>query len=151
MVRPILAAIALVQILSLAPLASAQTQAWDQAAATEAAGKLESAIVGLRDILQTSPQLQNPGTRRLMYEIMDNLRQMEFMSQTLHASLSKGAGLDETLPTYNKLQQERRYTEVLSKRVDISAITQPKLDEARTWLAKLEPYYPAQPGVQDVK
>jgi len=151
MVRPILAALALVQILYFAPLASAQTQKWDQAAATEAAGKLGSSIGGLRDVLQGSPQLQQLATRRVMYEIMDNLRQMEFMSDSLFARLKNGEGMEETLPTYNKLQQTHRYTEVLAQKVDITAVTKPKLDEAETWLAKLAPYYPAQPQIQDLR
>ena len=151
MVRPILAALALTQVLCFAPLASAQTQKWDQAATTDAANKLEAAISGLRDILQASPQLQAIATRRYMYEIMDNLRQMEFLSQSLSSRLKKGEGLEETLPTYNKLQQIRRDTQVLAQKVDITAITRPKLDEAQTWLAKLEPYYPAQPQIQDLR
>lgn len=151
MVRPILAALALVQILSFAPSASAQTQKWDQAVATEAADKLVGAISGLRDILMTSPQLTMPSTRRVMYEIMDNLRQMEFLTQSLSARLKKGEGMEETLPTYNKLQQMRRDTQVLAQKVDISAITRPKLDDAQMWLAKLEPYYPAQPQIQDLR
>ena len=59
--------------------------------------------------------------------------------------------MEETLPTYNRLQQTRRYTEVLAQKVDITAVTQPKLDEAEKWLAKLAPYYPAQPQIQDLR
>jgi hypothetical protein len=108
-------------------------------------------IDGLRDILRTSPQLTAISTRRYMFEIMDNLRQMEFLSQSLSSRLKGGEGMEETLPTYNKLQQIRRDTQVLAQKVDISAITRPKLDEAQTWLAKLEPYYPAQPQIQDLR
>jgi len=151
MVRPILTALALALTFALAQTGAAQTQQWDQAAVTESAGKLRAAIDGLRDVLMSSPQIENPATRKYMFQIMDNLRQMEFSSQTLHSYLKKGSGMEETLPTYNRLQQLRRETEVLSRRVDITAVTQPKLDEARTWLAKIEPYYPAQPTVQDLK
>ena len=66
----------------------------------------------------------------------------------MHAALKSGAGLEETLPTYNRLQQIRRDTEVLAQRVDISAITQPKLDRASDILSKMEPYYPAQPKIE---
>jgi hypothetical protein len=152
MVRPILAAVALALTLALAQPGAAQTQKWDQAAVTQIAADLEKAITGLRDIVRASPQLQVPSSRRsYIYEILDNLRQMEFMSQTLAVRLKNGEGLEETTPTYNKLQQIRRDTEVIAQKVDISAITQPKLDAAREQLAKMAPYYPTQPQIQDLK
>ena len=152
MVRPILAPIALALTLALAQPGVAQTQNWDQATVTQIATDLEQSISGLRDIVRGSPQLQNPSSRRTyIYQILDNLRQMEFMSGSLKARLKDGEGLEETTPTYNKLQQVRRDTEVIAQKVDISAITKPKLDAAREQLAKLAPYYPAQPQVQDLK
>jgi hypothetical protein len=152
MVRPILASATLALTLALAQPGAAQTQKWDQAAATQIAGDLETAVSGLRDIVRASPQLQVPSSNRTyIYQILDDLRQMEFMSQSLHSRLSAGEGLEETTPTYNKLQQTRRDTEVLAQKVDISTITKPKLDAAREQLAKLAPYYPGQPQVQDLK
>ena len=82
---------------------------------------------------------------------MDNLRQMEFTAQTLKVELGKGAGMEETLPTYNRLQQLRRETEVLAQKVDITAVTRPKLEEAKMWLKVLEPFYPAQPQIEDLR
>lgn len=158
MVRPILAALALVQLLGFASAASAQDepnqepkQKWDQLAVTEAANKLPGAIGGLRDLVKSGPALQNQLNRRVVYQILDNLRQMEFTSQTLKVELGKGAGMEETLPTYNRLQQLRRETEVLSQRVDITAVVRPKLEEARMWLKVIEPFYPPQPQVEDLR
>jgi hypothetical protein len=137
-------------LLASAP-AYAQTQAWNQEVATSLAGELEKAVSGLRDVVRGSPNLQNPGSRRKMYEIMDNLRLIEQSATSLHASLKGGAGMEETLPTYKRLQQIRRDTEVLAQRVDITAVTQPKLDEARGVLEKLEPYYPTEPDAPGAK
>jgi hypothetical protein len=125
--------------------ARAQTQAWDQEVVTARAGELEKAVSGLRESVRGSPNIQNPGFRRKMYEILDNLRLIEQSATSLHASLKNGAGMEETLPTYKRLQQIRRDTEVLAQQVDITAVTRPKLDEAKDLLAKIEPYYPPEP------
>jgi hypothetical protein len=125
--------------------AHAQTQAWNQEVVTTLAGELEKAVSGLRDVVRGSPNLQNPAYKRKMYEIMDNLRLIEQSATSMHAALKGGAGMEETLPTYKRLQQIRRDTEVLAQRVDITAVTRPKLDLAKDILGKIEPYYPTEP------
>ena len=152
MVRPILAALALALCLGFADGAAAQTQKWDQAVVTDLSDQLEKAISGLRDTVRSSTQTQVPSSRRsYIYEILDNLRQLEFLSGSLHARLKSGEGLEETTPTYNKLQQIRRDTEVIAQKVDITEVTRPKLDAAQAVLAKLAVYYPTQPQIQDLK
>ncbi|MFI5314540.1 MAG: hypothetical protein ACHQ6T_02485 [Myxococcota bacterium] len=148
MIRPLvvtLTAFVLVQSFGGARDASAQTIPWNQEVVTARAGELEKAVSGLREVVRGSPNLQNPGTRRITYQILDNLRMIEQASVSLHASLKNGDGMEETLPTYMRLQQIRRDTAVLAQRVDITAVTQPKLDKAKDLLEKIEPYYPAQP------
>jgi hypothetical protein len=125
--------------------ARAQTQAWNQEVVTTLAGELEKSVSGLRDVVRGSPNLQNPAYKRKMYEIMDNLRLIEQSATSMHAALKNGAGMEETLPTYKRLQQIRRDTEVLAQRVDITAVTRPKLDQAKDILGKIEPYYPTEP------
>jgi hypothetical protein len=112
---------------------------------TARAGELEEAVSGLREAVRQSPNMQIPTQRKRLYEIMENLRQIEQAATSLHAELKGGAGMDETLPTYKHLQQIRRDTAVRAQRVDVTAITQPKLDKAKDILAKIEPYYPAEP------
>ena len=145
------AALLLFASAGLAREAAAQTQAWNQEVVTALSGELEDAVSGLREVIRGNPAKDRPGQRRQIYEILDNLRLIEQSATSMHASLKNGAGLEETLPTYNRLQQIRRDTEVLAKQVDISAITQPKLDRARDILSKLEPYYPPQPVIKDLK
>jgi glucose-6-phosphate-specific signal transduction histidine kinase len=125
--------------------ARAQTQAWNQEVVTTLAGELEKSVTGLRNAVRGSPNLDNPAFRRKIYQIVDNLRLIEQSSSSLHAALEKGAGMEETLPTYKRLQQVRRDTEVLAQQVDITAVTRPKLDQAKDILSKIEPYYPAEP------
>lgn len=154
MIRFIVAAIgalALVQTFGLARGAAAQTQPWNQEVMTATAGELEDTISGLRDVVRGSPNLDIPAKKAVVKQIVDNLRQMEASASSLHASLKRGAAMEETLPTYMRLQQLRRDTAVLAERVDITAVTAPKLEQAQALLHKMEPYYPAQPAVPPVK
>jgi len=146
-----IAALALVQTLGLARGAAAQTQPWNQEVVTSLSGELEDAVSGLRDVVRGSPNLDIPAKKTMIKQITDNLRQMEASTQSLHASLKKGGGMEETLPTYMRLQQLRRDTAVLAQRVDITAVTAPKLEKAQELLHKMEPYYPAQITVPPVK
>lgn len=150
MTRTIIAAIAaltIVQSVGLARLAAAQAQPWNQEVATATAGELEDAVSGLRDVVRGNPTINTGPNRPVIYQIIDNLRMIEASSTSLHASLKRGSGMEETLPTYKRLQQLVRETEVLSEKVDISGITKPKLDKAQDLLKKLEVYYPAEPQV----
>ena len=140
-----IAALALVQVLGVVRLASAQAQPWNQEVVTATAGELEEAVSGLRDTVRGSPNLDVPTKKRTIYQILDNLRMIEASAGSLHAALRGGAGMEETLPTYKRLQQLRRETADLAQRVDISAITKPKLEKARDLLQKIEPYYPPEP------
>ena len=151
MTRPLvvtLAAFLLFQSSGLAREAAAQAKPWNQEVATALAGELEDAVSGLREAVRQSPNMQYPTQRRLLYQIMDNLRMIEQAATSLHAGLKNGAGMEETLPTFMRLEQIRRDTEVLAQKVEITAFTQPKLDKARDILAKLEPYYPPQPKLE---
>lgn len=149
MTRPLVVTLAvfllLCQAAGLAREAAAQSQPWNQEVATALAGELEDAVSGLRDAVRQSPNMQIPTQRRKLYEIVDNLRLIEQSATSLHAELKKGEGMEATMPTYKRLQQIRRDTEVLAQRVDITALTQPKLDKAKGILEKLAGYYPAEP------
>lgn len=150
MTRPLvvtLAAFLLLQTGGLAREAAAQAKPWNQEVTTALAGELEAAVSGLREAVRQSPNMQYPTQRRPLYQIIDNLRMIEQSATSLHASLKGGAGMEETLPTYQRIQQVRRDTEYLAQRVDITAFTKPKLDKAKDILSKLEPYYPPQEKV----
>ena len=64
---------------------------------------------------------------------------------SLHAQLVNGAGMDETLPAYQRIQRLKRDAQVLAKKTDVSAFTQPKLDRANSVLNQLAVFYPATP------
>lgn len=131
--------------LLVAPRAFAQTEAWNQEKVAALAGELESAVSGLRDAVRKSPTWQNPQQKRTLYRISDKLRLIESEATSLHAQLVKGAGMEETLPTYERIQRLKRDVQVQAKKTDVSAFTQPKLDRATQVLGLLAPFYPAPP------
>jgi hypothetical protein len=118
--------------------------AWDQAKVTEIAGQLEDAVGGLKDAIRQSPVWSHPGQRTTLFQIQDNLRWIESEASHLHAELSKGKGMEETLNSFRRIHSLRRETEVLAKRTEVSELTRPKLEKAREFLAQLDAYYPAE-------
>jgi hypothetical protein len=125
--------------------ASAQTEPWNQEKVTALAKQLEASLSGLRDDLRKSPAWENQQQKGTLYRISDKLRLIESESISLHAHLEKGAGMAETHPTYERIQRLRRDAQVLAKKTDVSAVTQPKLDRAIEVLDLLAPFYPAPP------
>lgn len=124
----------------LAGYASAQVEKWNQEATTGLAGELEAAVSGLRDAVRKSPKWESQ--RRTLYKIADKLRLIESESASLHAQLVNGAGMEETQPSYERIQRLRRDVQVLAVKTDVSAFTKPKLDKATEVLEALAHYYP---------
>ncbi len=121
--------------------ASAQTEAWNQEKVTALAKELESAVSGLRDAVRRSPLMENPQQKARLFRISDKLRLIESECVSLHAHLARGAGMEETLPMFERIQRLRRQTQSMANRTDVSALTQPKLDRANEVLAQLAPFY----------
>jgi len=135
------AALALVVALG----AQAQTAKWNQEAVTAAAAEFETAVSGLRDAVRQSTAWNLSPDKSKLYQISQDLRQIEWLAGNLHADLSKGDGLEATTPEYLDLLERREYAKADAMFVDISAQIKPKLDASRAALAKLAAYYPAQP------
>lgn len=123
--------------------ASAQTEAWNQEKVTALAKELESSVSGLRDAVRRSPLRENPQQKTRIFRIADQLRLIESESASLHARLARGEGMDETLPSFQRIQRLRRSAQSLANRTDVSAQTQPKLDRANQVLGQMAPFYPA--------
>ena len=142
---PIRSCLTLALALLLAAPAFAQTEAWNQEKVIVLAEQLEAAVAGLRDAVRKSPQWENPQQKPALYRIADKLRLIESESTSLHAQLKNGAGMEETLPAYARIQRLRRDVVTLAKRTEVSSFTQPKLDIANSVLGQIAPYYPPQP------
>lgn len=131
-------------LLALGPTAQAQTAKWDQAAVTAAAAELESAVSGLRDAVRKSNAWNMTTDRSKMYQISQDLRQIEWLAASLHGDLEKGEGLEATTAVYEQILQRRDYAKSDAMFVDINDFLQPKLAATRAALSKLSAYYAKQ-------
>lgn len=125
--------------------ARAQTAKWDQAAVTKAAGEYEAAVSGLRDAARKSTAWTLTANKSKLYQITQDLRQIEWLAQNLHSDLSKGEGLEATTPIYNEILENREYAKADAMFVDIDAFIKPKLAAAQAAMAKLSAFYMTQP------
>ena len=144
MLRSIAIGVAALTLFGALP-ALAQTAKWDQAAVTAAAKEYESAVSGLRDAVRQSQAWTVTASRPKLYQIQQDLRQIEWLAQSLHADLAKGEGLEATTPIYNQIEQNRQYANADAAFVDINDFIKPKLAAARAAQAKLAAYYPKPP------
>ena len=129
-----------------APGAQAQTAKWDQAGVTAAAAELESAVSGLRDAVRKSNAWTMTANRSNLYSITQDLRQIEWLTTSLHADLVSGEGLEATTPVYEQILQRREYVRADSAFLDLNEFVKPKLTAARAALSKLSAYYVKQPS-----
>ena len=125
--------------------AQAQTAKWDQAAVTAAAAEYEKAVTGLRDAIRQSTAWTMTPDRSKLYKISQDLRQIEWLAQSLHGDLAKGEGLEATTPIYNQMLENREYAKADAMFVDITDFIRPKLEASRAALTKLAAFYPKQP------
>lgn len=125
--------------------ASAQTEKWNQAKVSALAGELVNAVSGLQNALMASQQWQTWSGENSVWGVTDDLRLMEFEAISLNADLAKGAGMNQTLPAYMRVQQIHRETAQYQGQMDVSAFLAPPLAKAKAVLAKLAAYYPPQP------
>jgi hypothetical protein len=132
--------------LFVAPGARAQTAKWDQAAVTAAAAEFEAAVTGLRDAVRQSTAFNLSPNKAPLYQISQDLRQIEWLAQNLHADLVKGEGLEATTPAFNEMQETRGYAKADAMFVDINDFIKPKLAASQAAMAKLSSFYPAAPG-----
>ncbi|MGH9887204.1 MAG: hypothetical protein ACREBE_16880, partial [bacterium] len=112
--------------LVVAANAGAQSAKWDQAAVTAAAADFDTAVSGLHDAVRQNQEASLAPGRSDTYQILQDLRQIEWLAQTLHADLSKGAGMEATAPTYYEILETRDYAKVDAMYVDISDFVRPK-------------------------
>jgi hypothetical protein len=145
MTRSIVTVVAALALL-VAAGAHAQTAKWDQAAVTAAAAEYETAVSGLRDAVRESRAWTMTPNKSKLYQISQDLRQIEWLAQSLHADLAKGEGLEATTPVFNQIQSNREYAKADAAFVDISDFIKPKLAASQAAIAKLSAFYPAAPA-----
>jgi hypothetical protein len=125
--------------------ARSQTEKWDQAKVTALAGELANAVSGLRNSLMNSEQWQVQSQDPALWGVAEDLRMIEFEAISMNADLAKGAGMNQTLPAYMRLQQIHRELSQYQGQVDVGAFLAPPLAKAKGVLVRLAAYYPPQP------
>jgi hypothetical protein len=99
MMRPALALLAVLVLISLPGPGSAQATAWDQAAVTAIAKQLADAAGDVRESVRLTPSVRPTGNRNRA-RALDDLRVLENSVNYLARELEQGKGAEDTYPTY---------------------------------------------------
>ena len=127
--------------LSGAP-ARAELAAWDQAKVTEISKQLVSATQDLYDTFYKQlPPTAGSGQNREFYRLKQVTRVLKTEARELSEQLGKGAGHDETLPSYESLMQMVRTARELGARIFATEDLKQKSTVVRGLLNQLGPYY----------
>lgn len=139
-----IAVVAAVLTLVFAGTARAEVTPWDQAKITTLAQQLETATNDLNETFRRQPvpsvgSMQSRAFFRLRHEI----RSLRRESRSLARALERGAGHDETLPSFMSLMQTVAAARDEAPRVFTSKDLVARSDAVRAILNQLSPYYDA--------
>ncbi|HTY19153.1 MAG TPA: hypothetical protein VMH82_15590 [Myxococcota bacterium] len=127
--------------------AEAQQKSWDQKAVTALAQKLAASLRDLRVTVRRNPQAtKGSPQRQAQFRARDSLRLLVVTSQRLATQLKGGADMDETLPTFRRLQSLRRDAETDGRRADIPAPTLERITSVQALIDQLAAYYQEAPA-----
>ena len=125
-----------------APDAIAQTATWNQERVTAVAEQMAGAVNDLRSALRRQP---DPGLStmqsRARHQLRDELRLIENETKHLARRLKDGAGLDETLPVYQRLGQLIRRARENANKQYIQESVRKRIEAARGFWEQLTSYY----------
>lgn len=142
-------ALVAVSILALAaPAGAAPAQAWDQEKVTELGKQLETATGELwTTFRQQPPPGMGQGQARSYFRLQQQIRSLRHEARSLSRALQRGAGHDETLPSFESMMQTVRRAQDEARRVFSSADVRERADAARAVLNQMTPFYEADPTV----
>lgn len=125
---------------------AAQPLAWDQAKATELAGKLADSVKGLRASARRQPPTSlASGQSASRMRLIDRLRVIERESRALHEELKKGESKASTFPIFRRIDELRRSAAEDARRMFLPQETLDMIQAARAVLEELRSYYGAAP------
>jgi hypothetical protein len=130
-----------VAALAVAALAGAQPATWSQERVTALGAELYDDVKELKITVQKNPDMPIGGARRAQYEARDQLRVLQNLAQHLRNDLQNGAGREETISTFKRIQVARRDLEELGRKASIRENTMEKVMEVQDVLRRLGPYY----------
>lgn len=119
-----------------------ESKAWDQQAVTAIAKDLAESLSEVEDAFRNEPGNMMPtGDQRSRHAAKQDLRRLRRETRHLARELESGMGREETLNIFLKVQELTHDAARNGKR---AALTKPTLDhveEGRTHLMKLAPYF----------
>jgi hypothetical protein len=138
----LLGSLAIVALLSHAPLAWSDLAAWDQAQVTTLANALRTETESLYDTFVKQPQPDVASMQSQAYHRLKQMvRLMRIEARQLAESLEKGEGREQTLPTYENLMQLTRSARDEAARVFVAQDVGARAAAVRGVLNQLGPYY----------
>jgi hypothetical protein len=134
--------VVLVCLLGFAPGARAELAAWDQARVAELARQLEAATAALSESMRRQqPPTTGSSQRQPFFLLQHEVRHLRREAHSMSLALQRGAGQEETLPSYESLMRTVRSATDIARRVLAVAELQTRADAAREILNQLAPFY----------
>ncbi len=137
-------AIALVVLALATPIspAHAELATWDQAKVTALAKQLVESSTALYDsFYKQPPPTVGSGQTRAYQQLKQQVRRIRTEARELSSELEKGAGRDETLPSYEDLMATVRDARENARQVFTTSAVTDKAAAVRALLNQLGPYY----------
>jgi hypothetical protein len=136
---------------SLAVLATASANAekrpegepvkWDQARVTQLAKDLNKAVEEAVQAVRKSPTQQQISQRQSWYDMRESLRLLDNTTGHLQSELQKGAGQEETLSIFNRIESLRHDAEETGRKSMIESTVMEALVKAGSIHNQMRPYY----------
>ena len=138
--------VSMVALLVSASLASAELEPWNQEEVTAIAAQLKEKTADLRTSLrkQPPPTVGQPG-KRAFHQLRDDVAAIDMTAGRLHTALAEGAGLEETLPTYERMLSLVRSARDELRRLQLGDPVAGKIRAAGDELRRLQPYDDEEP------
>ena len=129
-------------VLAASAPAGADLAKWDQAKVSDLAKQLADATQALNDTFYLQPPPGRGSMQSRAYqELRQKIRMIRLEAGALSASLAKGEGHEETLPSYESLMQMVRDARRDAQQVFSTVDVQQKATAVRVILNQISPYY----------
>jgi hypothetical protein len=114
---------------------------WDQARVTQLAKDLNKAVNEAVHAVRKSPTQQQISQRQSWYDLRESLRLLDNTTGHLQSELQKGAGREETLSIFNRIESLRKDAEETGRKSMIENTVMDALVKAGAIHNQMRPYY----------
>ena len=114
---------------------------WDQARVTQLAKDLNKAVGEAVHAVRKSPTQQQISQRQSWYDMRESLRLLDNTTGHLQSELQKGAGQEETMSIFNRIESLRKDAEETGRKSMIESSVMDALVKAGSIHNQMRPYY----------